>query len=182
MWAVGASLGYALPVFVVSGLYRAIFRFSGWPAMLAVARAIAVYGLLFAAVFTAIGVDGIPRTVGLIQPLLLLFAVGGSRALARYWLGGMYQSQHRVAAISKALIYGAGTAGRQLASAMANSLDVRVGRLGVSCVGRSSSSSRHGCCWWRSVSMRCMQFIASWRVCSRQLVAIDRAASRFRAG
>ncbi|WP_435686392.1 polysaccharide biosynthesis protein, partial [Sedimenticola selenatireducens] len=53
-------------------------------------------------------------------------AVGGSRALARYWLGGMYQSQLKIAALPKALIYGAGMSGRQLASAMANSLEVRV--------------------------------------------------------
>lgn len=126
MWPVAISLGLALPIFIVSGLYRAIFRYTGWPALLAVTRAVAIYGLLFASFFTAIGMVGVPRTVGLIQPLLLLFAVGGSRALARYWLGGMYQSQLRIAALPKALIYGAGNAGRQLASAMSNSMDLRV--------------------------------------------------------
>jgi len=126
IWVVVASLGLAIPIFIVSGLYRAIFRYSGWPALLAVMRAIVIYGLLFSSIFTAIGVVGVPRTVGLIQPLLLLFAVGGSRALARYWLGGMYQSQLKIAALPKALIYGAGMSGRQLASAMANSLEVRV--------------------------------------------------------
>lgn len=126
LWPVLVSLGLALPIFIVSGLYRAIFRYSGWPALLAVTRAIAIYGLLYASFFTAIGMVGVPRTIGLIQPLLLLFVVGGSRALARYWLGGMYQSQLRIAALPKALIYGAGDAGRQLASAMSNSMDLRV--------------------------------------------------------
>ena len=32
LWAVVASTGIALPIFIVSGLYRAIFRYSGWPA------------------------------------------------------------------------------------------------------------------------------------------------------
>ena len=68
VWAGAASIGIALPIFIVSGLYRAIFRYSGWPALLAVARAVGIYGLLYASVFTAIGVAGVPRTVGIIQP------------------------------------------------------------------------------------------------------------------
>ena len=71
--------------------------------MFAVARAIGVYGLLYASVITAIGITGIPRTVGLIQPLLMFLAVGGSRALARYWLGGIYQSHLQIAALPRAL-------------------------------------------------------------------------------
>lgn len=126
MWAVVGSMSMALPVFIVFGLYRAIFRYSGWPALLTITRAIAIYGLLYFSIFTAIGVPGVPRTIGLIQPLLLLFAIGGSRALARYWLGGMYQSQLKIATLPKALIYGAGISGRQLALALSNSMDLRV--------------------------------------------------------
>jgi FlaA1/EpsC-like NDP-sugar epimerase len=116
----------ALPIFITVGLYRAIFRYSGLPAMVAVGRAMQLYGLAFAAIFTFWGVDGVPRTVGLIQPMLLLLLVGASRAAARVWLGGLYHQQLRKASLPQTLIYGAGNAGRQLASAMVTSPEIRV--------------------------------------------------------
>jgi FlaA1/EpsC-like NDP-sugar epimerase len=126
VWPVLASFVLALPIFFMSGLYRAIFRYSGLHAMVAVARASVLYGLAFSAIFTFWGVEGVPRTIGFIQPVLLLMLVGASRAAARVWLGGLYHQQLRKASLPQALIYGAGGAGRQLASAMVNSPEIRV--------------------------------------------------------
>jgi FlaA1/EpsC-like NDP-sugar epimerase len=121
---VAASLGIALPLFVVFGLYRAIFRYAGWAALMAMAKVMVIYAMLFASVFTFIGVAGVPRTVGIIQPILLLVAVGGSRITARYWLGGMYHSLLQRQRLPRVLIYGAGSSGRQLAAALFNSREM----------------------------------------------------------
>jgi len=126
LWATGTAIGIALPIFIVSGLYRAIFRYSGWPALLAVARAISIYGLLYASIFTAIGIQDVPRTIGIIQPILLLLFVGASRALARIWLGDHYFNILKHASRPKVLIYGAGRTGRQLVAAIANSHEMQV--------------------------------------------------------
>ncbi|WP_445781399.1 nucleoside-diphosphate sugar epimerase/dehydratase, partial [Shewanella sp.] len=124
--AVTISIALALPLFIRFGLYRAIFRYSGLPALMAVANATLFYGLVYAAVFTAWGIEGVPRTIGLLQPIILFLLVGASRAAARIWLGGLYEVRLRQSALPRALIYGAGSAGRQLASAMVNSHEIRV--------------------------------------------------------
>lgn len=126
LWAMGISIGIALPIFIVSGLYRAIFRYSGWPALLAVSRAIGVYGLLYASIVMVVGIKGIPRTIGIIQPILLLFFIGASRALARLWLGDKYLNILKQVSRPRVLVYGAGKTGRQLVAAMTNSHELQV--------------------------------------------------------
>lgn len=121
-----ASIFISIPIFIVSGLYRAIFRYSGWPALLTVARAVGVYGLLYFILITAISIPNVPRTVGIIQPMLMLLFIGSSRALVRLWLGGHYENILRSAVRPRVLIYGASRTGSELAMALANSPEMRV--------------------------------------------------------
>ncbi|TCL75716.1 nucleoside-diphosphate sugar epimerase/dehydratase [Rhizobium sp. BK251] len=121
-----ASLCLAIPIFIVMGLYRAIFRYAGLSAFVAVLKAVAIYGVAYMALFTALSIPGVPRTVGILQPMLLLLAIGLSRLWIRYWLGDEYQQILRRSSLPKVLIYGAGSAGRQLAAALANSTELSV--------------------------------------------------------
>ncbi len=120
------SLLLAIPIFIVLGLYRAIFRYAGLSAFMTVVKAVAIYGLAFMTIFTAISIPGVPRTVGILQPLLLLIAVGLSRMWTRYWLGNAYQRLLNRNSLAKVLIYGAGASGRQLAAALAASSELNV--------------------------------------------------------
>jgi len=114
----------ALPLFVVFGLYRAIFRYAGSAALMAIVRACAVFGLGYALMFSVVGVKGVPRTVGILVPLLLFLAIAGCRMFARYWLGGLYMSALHRKALPQVVIYGAGGAGLQLAAALAQSREM----------------------------------------------------------
>jgi FlaA1/EpsC-like NDP-sugar epimerase len=119
--AIAVATGLALPIFIVTGFYRAIFRFSGTAALIALVKACAVFGMLYGLIFTLVGIPGVPRSVGVNVPLLIFVSVGASRLLARYWLGGMYQGILNRKSLPQVVIYGAGSAGRQLAAALANS-------------------------------------------------------------
>jgi FlaA1/EpsC-like NDP-sugar epimerase len=122
-----AAFGFSFPLFVSFGLYRAIFRYIGTAAFISLTRAFIIYTGLFFAVFTLYSVDGVPRSIGVIQPMLLFIGIGASRYFVRYWLGNINNVQklfHRAQPI--ALIYGAGSAGRQLASGLTSNKDMLV--------------------------------------------------------
>jgi FlaA1/EpsC-like NDP-sugar epimerase len=119
------AIGFSFPLFISFGLYRAIYRYVGSAALASMARVFTIYTTLFFCVFTLLGVDGVPRSIGVIQPILLFIGIGVSRYTVRYWLGGInnvQQSFHRTQPI--ALIYGAGSAGRQLAAGLLSSKEM----------------------------------------------------------
>ncbi len=106
----------AIPVFVKFGLYRAIFRYTGQAALKATGQAVAVYCVVLLVVLLWRQWPGVPRSLGVLQPVLFLLLVGASRALARFWLANLGGARGR--SEGRLLIYGAGTAGVQTASAI----------------------------------------------------------------
>ncbi|MGR9014822.1 MAG: polysaccharide biosynthesis protein [Gammaproteobacteria bacterium] len=113
----------AVPIFIKLGLYRAIIRYIEVRALWAIIQATTLYALVFAFVLYESGIKGVPRTVLPLNWLNMMLLVGGSRFLARWWLGEVYLSlgggrgakSHRK---KNVVIYGAGNAGVQLASAL----------------------------------------------------------------
>lgn len=116
--AVVVSLVVAIPMLIISGLYRAVLRYGGVQVAAATIRACAGYGAIYATIFTAYGVAGVPRTVGFIQPLLLFTLIFLTRTSASYWLGGAYRKLSKPTPSTRTIIYGAGLSGRQLADAI----------------------------------------------------------------
>jgi FlaA1/EpsC-like NDP-sugar epimerase len=118
-WVYGLTPILFIPIFVRFGLYRAIFRYTGQAALLATAKATGVYGCVLLALLLWKQWPGVPRSLGILQPLIFFLLVGASRAFARFWLAGLSPLGHH--AQSRFLIFGAGTAGVQTASAMGRS-------------------------------------------------------------
>ncbi len=114
-WVYALTPALAVPVFIRFGLYRAIFRYTDLTALLTTAKAVSVYGSLLLGLLLWLRWLGVPRSLGVLQPLIFLLLVGTSRALARFWLTGWDKRQ---SAQGRLLIYGAGEAGVQTAAAL----------------------------------------------------------------
>lgn len=122
----GIPLVIALPIFVKMGLYRAVFRYAGQHALWSIARAVFFYGLIFLAVIyfwsslgLPKGIATIPRSLGILQPILLLVLIVLSRSLARVWLAGHVSTSKKTK--RRTLIYGAGASGAQVGNSLQRS-------------------------------------------------------------
>lgn len=125
-WTFLVSVMIALPLFWLMGLYKTVFRYSSMSALVSIFFAISVYGLLYFSVISIYGIQGVPRSIGILQPILFLIAITISRILAEYILRGTFNSKEKLNKLPKALIYGAGNAGRQLLYALESSNEINV--------------------------------------------------------
>ncbi len=105
-----------MPTFIAFGLYRAIFRYAGQFTIIAIAKSSAFYGLaLFITLNIFFRPEEIPRSIGIIQPILTFVLVSASRFSARFLLGQVYRNIFAYQERPKVLIYGSGQSGRQAA-------------------------------------------------------------------
>lgn len=124
MTAIWVSVLLALPIFWLTGLYRTIFRYSGASIMFSISVVIAVYGLLYFCIFTLYRIEGVPRSIGIIQPMLLFFGIVSSRLFVKFILSQSDDKKQKI--LKNTLVYGAGSAGRQLVNSLENSLEYKV--------------------------------------------------------
>ena len=119
----------AIPIFWIFGLYRTMFRYTDLSIILTILASTSLYGLLY---FLIIGVyriqtipyyigEAVPRSIGILQPMILFFAIIISRLLVKNLLNNFYYSNKNNDTKKKVLVYGAGDAGRQLVVALQNS-------------------------------------------------------------
>jgi FlaA1/EpsC-like NDP-sugar epimerase len=124
--AVVISVGLAIPLLTAFGFYHTVIRFVGRQTISAALGAIGIYAIIYSAIFTAYGFPLVPRTIGLLQPVLLLASLGLTRLLASQLLSEQAALLSTDSAQPHVLIYGAGKSGQQLAVSLTSSGQSRV--------------------------------------------------------
>ncbi|MBE7366258.1 polysaccharide biosynthesis protein [Ramlibacter pallidus] len=127
-WGVFAmALAIQVAAFMQFRLYRVVFRYVDLQSLLSMAKATALHGAILFGVLLVLRLPEIPRSLGLIQPVIVLVLVAASRALAGALLRDealheLIDPGHR----ARVLIYGAGRAGIEAAAAIAHSRKFRL--------------------------------------------------------
>ncbi|MBL8650337.1 MAG: polysaccharide biosynthesis protein [Sphingopyxis sp.] len=111
------ALSSWLPIFLIRGTYSSILRFSGGRTMVGLGYSVVLYAIPLIVIFGFVGMDGVPRTVAVIQPILFLLFLAMTRIVARYAVVDLLKRRD-IQQASIVLIYGAGEAGQQLAMAL----------------------------------------------------------------
>ncbi|MFN3518285.1 MAG: polysaccharide biosynthesis protein [Sphingomonas sp.] len=125
-WAAIGSLALALPIFAIMGIYRPVFRHAESAGFNQILLASLIYALAYFSVFTAWSVPGVPRAVGIIQPVLLFVFMVMARISARFLLRELLDRSDGLRVLPRVMIYGAGVSGRQLAAAIASRREMKI--------------------------------------------------------
>lgn len=110
--AIFASPIIAINIFHRFGLYRNIIRFIGFKTIWTMVKAISLYSLIWGVFGFMVAIDGIPRSVIIINWLLSIVVLVGIRVLAQWLLNEVLNINN--VNFANVVIYGAGSAGRQL--------------------------------------------------------------------
>lgn len=115
--AIAASVALVLwlLIFTTQGIYQSILRFVGARTMLGIVTSCMTMMAFLVLLFGLNQVQGVPRTITIIQPMVFAALLMMSRLVARYVLFDLLNEKLFAGLRQNVLIYGAGSAGRQLA-------------------------------------------------------------------
>lgn len=121
----GLALTLWLPIAHYRGVYQSILRYAGGRTMAGLAVAGAIVAALLSMVLVFLEVDGLPRTVGLLQPIVFVGLLGASRLFVRFVLVELAGTANGMP-VRRVMIYGAGRAGQQLELSLRHETHLRV--------------------------------------------------------
>ncbi|WP_439486688.1 polysaccharide biosynthesis protein [Blastomonas fulva] len=112
------ALALWAPIYTYTGTYRTIFRFAGVGTMAALMRTTMAFATPIIVLFMIWTIPGVPRTLGLILPIIFFAFLCLSRIVARYMIIDVLTQRHFAGEPRRVLVYGAGSSGRQLVSSL----------------------------------------------------------------
>ena len=124
--ALAFAIIISFPIFSFFGLYKTIFRYSGLYSLIIISKAISVFGVIYISLISIYGINGIPRTIGFIQPLVFGIFIIIWRILARFTLRSINSTSYKRQDIINAFVYGSGKTGRQLVKAIQESSEISI--------------------------------------------------------
>lgn len=125
VWLFVVGVAIFIPTFTMIGLYSAIFRYTGFQSVAALFNALLIYTVIYALVFFVYCVDLIPRTLGLLQPIIFAVFIISSRIGIRYYFYKITYLKHGSKS-ENVIIYGAGSAGQQLCNSLNTTVEYNV--------------------------------------------------------
>lgn len=125
-WLFVAAPAVAIPLFIRFGMYRAVMRYFGNDALVAIVKAVSLSSLILALVvfWYSNHTSMVPRSIIFNYWWLSMVILGGLRlAMRQYFMGDWFNAFHRAPSSDresgvKVAIYGAGVAGNQLLAAL----------------------------------------------------------------
>lgn len=127
LWLFACAPVVAIPLFIRFGMYRAVMRYFGNDALVAIIKAVSLSSLILALVvyWYSNHETIVPRSIIFNYWWLSLVIIGGLRLCMRqYFMGDWFNAAHhmpfssREDGLTKVAIYGAGVAGNQLVAAL----------------------------------------------------------------
>ena len=103
-----------IPIFIFFKIYLSVLRFSGFKYLAQILFAGFIYGLFFLSIILILHLDGIPRSIGITQPIIFILLVILSRIVAVQIIEIYNTSKN----IKKVIIYGAGKTGAEVSKAL----------------------------------------------------------------
>jgi FlaA1/EpsC-like NDP-sugar epimerase len=86
LYSVGISIIISLPIFWMFGFYRAILQYTNFSMIITIFISTSFYGFIFFLIIGVYGIQGVPRSLGIIQPMLLFFSIVASRLSIKFLL------------------------------------------------------------------------------------------------
>ena len=130
IWQTGATISLFVSAilyilfFFVFELNRVIYRFSYSSFDKVMIRPLLAYFFTFCLIFTIVGIDSIPRSIGILQPIFFFIIL----ITSRWIMQNLYSIQppEKLQIDNRILIYGAGDTGRLLTNLLKNKREIKI--------------------------------------------------------